>query len=80
MRAAGLTNPAVCDTLEGSEVPRSGAPISDNGGIHMFELITALLAALPMGDNTPILLYILVAVIAIALVVACVILGKKTKK
>ncbi|MBR6419391.1 MAG: hypothetical protein IKS42_03570 [Oscillospiraceae bacterium] len=46
----------------------------------MFELITALLAALPMGDNTPILLYILVAVIAIALVVACVILGKKTKK
>ncbi len=40
----------------------------------------SLLSALPLGDETPINLYLLIGIIAIILMVAAVILGKKTKK
>ena len=39
-----------------------------------------LLAGLPMGDDTPVLLYAAVGGIAVVLVIVCVVLGKKTKK
>ena len=46
----------------------------------MMSAALMLLAALPMGDNTPVLLYAVVGIVAVLLVIACVILGKKTKK
>lgn len=45
----------------------------------MLAVISAL-AALPMGDDTPIVLYITVGVIAVVLVIVSILLGKKTKK
>ncbi|MBR4201545.1 MAG: LPXTG cell wall anchor domain-containing protein [Oscillospiraceae bacterium] len=38
-----------------------------------------LLAALPMGDDTPILLYAVLGIVAVLLLVGSVILGKKSK-
>lgn len=45
----------------------------------MLTLLSAL-AALPMGDETPIKLLIIVAAVALVLVIVMIILGKKTKK
>ena len=41
--------------------------------------LTAL-ASLPMGDDTPILLYCILGLLGLALVVAMVIMGKKSKQ
>ena len=38
-----------------------------------------LLAALPMGDDTPVALYCVLALLAIGLIVAMALMGKKNK-
>lgn len=35
---------------------------------------------LPMGDDTPILLYIILGIVALALIIGCIVLGKLTRK
>ena len=37
-------------------------------------------AALPLGDDTPILLYCILGLLAVALIVAMVLMGKHTKQ
>lgn len=38
-----------------------------------------LLAALPLGDDTPIVLYCILALLAVGLIVAMALMGKKSK-
>lgn len=38
-----------------------------------------LLAAYPMGDDTPILLYAIIGIVAVLLIVASIMMGKKSK-
>ena len=40
----------------------------------------SILAALPLGDDTPILLYIVLGLVALGLVVTSVIMSKKSKE
>ena len=49
----------------------------------LFPILSAaalLLASLPLGDDTPITLYVIIAVVAVILIVVSVLLGKKSKK
>ncbi len=45
----------------------------------MYELMT-MAAALPMGDDTPIALYAVLGIVALALVFASVLMSKKAKQ
>ena len=46
----------------------------------MLLTLLSAIAALPMGDETPIKLLITVGIVAVVLVIVMMILGKKTKK
>lgn len=43
-------------------------------------LMLNYLASLPMGDDTPILLFSILAGAALILMIVCILLGKKTRK
>ena len=45
-----------------------------------FSAALAAITALPMGDDTPITLYVIVGIVAVVLIIASVILGKLSKK
>ena len=47
--------------------------------MNMYELMIAA-AAVPMGDDTPIALYAVLGIVALGLVVASVLMSKKSKQ
>ncbi|MBQ3940885.1 MAG: LPXTG cell wall anchor domain-containing protein [Oscillospiraceae bacterium] len=46
----------------------------------MLQMLLAAVGSVAAGDDTPITLYVIIGVVALLLVIAAVVLGRKTKK